>query len=46
MYVASHCSIICNGYVVIVQLFVMVQWMWCKLMRIRNTKYCTLEVAS
>ena len=31
MYVASRHSSICNGYIVIVQLFVMVQWMWCKL---------------
>ena len=30
--VASLCSNICNGYIVIVQLFVMIQWMWRKLM--------------
>ena len=28
IYVASHGLSICNGYIVIVQLFVMVQWMW------------------
>ena len=51
-------SSICNGCIVIVQLFVMVQWMWRKLMlcyivsltcvcmRMRNTKYCIVEVAS
>ena len=30
--VASLHSNICNGYIVIVQLFVMIQWMWHKLM--------------
>ena len=30
--VASLRSNICNGYIVIVQLFVMIQWMWRKLM--------------
>ena len=32
VYVASRRLSICNGYIVIVQLFVMVQWMWRKLM--------------
>ena len=54
--VASLRSNICNGYIVIVQLFVMIQWMWSKLMlmacqprvcmRMRNTKYCIVEVPS
>ena len=61
--VASLRSSICNGYIVIVQLFVMIQWMWRKLMlfiwffvlmacqphvcmRMRNTKYCIVEVPS
>ena len=59
--VASLRSNICNGYIVIV-LFVMIQWMWRKLMlfilfvlmacqprvcmRMRNTKYCIVEVPS
>ena len=49
-------------FIIIVQLFVMIQWMWRKLMlyyffvliacqpcvcmRMRNTKYCIVEVAS
>ena len=34
--VASLRSNICNGYIVIVQLFVMIQWMWRKLMLFQN----------
>ena len=30
--VASLRSNICDGYIVIVQLFIMIQWMWRKLM--------------
>ena len=62
IYVASLRSSICNDYIVIVRLFVMIQWMWRKLMlycffvlmacqprvcmRMRNFKYCIVEVTS
>ena len=62
--VASLYSNICNGYnIIVIVLFVMIQWMWRKLMlfilffvlmacqprvcmRMRNTKYCIVEVPS